>query len=271
MKKLFFLAILILTGCSQSLIITQGEHGYAGALSEEYDIYHLKEVRAENYSVLGFSLGNDRHRGKVVNFFGRSTVYGSNFLKNIISGLNIVCWSAIGAAILPSDALVIGAFGGGLFAGATNELIFHNSTQINAEMAATRKLIAENPNIDLFIYPKYNISSSYNIFSSKCELLLRSKGASLKSGVLKNFKSDVINIDGGFYDKPSPKTKIQHGQYLNKIIEANLLNEDICKCNAELKEKITVTENCQKLLQIYNINTPSGKKAFEHTVKINCQ
>ena len=289
MKQLIFLSLFIITGCSSSLVVTQGEHGYAGALSEEYDIYHLKEVQAESASFFGFSIGPDRDSGDIVSFVGKYNRPYFHLLKNIVSGLNIIGLSAVGGSIFSGDISlqIIGALGGGLLAGALNEFVFIKGTEINAQMIATRKLIVENPNIDLFIYPKYKFSSYNGLFYNKSNVSLRSKGASLKKEVLKNSKSNVLNTDVNFFDNHSEFFKLKGPVDINdnnSNINDNTINinydpnnyigdfsEIICECNVLMKNGEVLSPKCQAAVIAYEINTPRGKDKWEQILlMLNC-
>jgi hypothetical protein len=64
--------------------------------------------------------------------------------------------------------------------------VLNNSTwiatsSIDAMRSVNRQLIEDNPNVDLFIYPKYNITTSNGLFTNKANVTINSKGAKLKT------------------------------------------------------------------------------------------
>ncbi len=259
-----FIIILVITSCATQSIITQGEHGYVGPLNEEYDIFQLEDVSAANSSFLGLSTGNNNKEGIIVNFFGYSNQEKiDNPTKNIVSLMSLISCAYIGSQITKEEPIssgLLGGIGGILVGGAINELAFSNRTKINASIIASRKLIEKNPNIDLFVYPKYNISSYSSLFSSKSNITISSKGAKLKNEIIKN--NNVLITD----DKPSRpleleelknnKVLITNEQSSNNELEQHLM----CQCNYFLKQNLSpMPEDCQKLFLNYKFGSESGK------------
>tara|TARA_B100000900_G_scaffold107551_1_gene89521 strand:+ start:153 stop:1046 length:894 start_codon:yes stop_codon:yes gene_type:complete len=292
MKFLIFLIFIILSGCApQSLIINQGQHGFPGELSQEHNIYQLEKVKAENKSYFGFTRLNNHNDANIINFFGSSNrnVGISNVYKNIISAFNILSFSFIGSQLLiseESDVNLLGAFVGVLCGGILNEITFNNRTKINASLIASRKLIEENPDVDLFFYPKYNISSKQYLLHSKSKISLSSKGAVLKKEIVRNtekyngenfFKRhrdyELMNVLPQNYTPLTNKINSNLTQKKNNNSDRIALQNLICSCSKILENpslfesKSDITEKCQILFKNMRVNTENGKKQFLETVK----
>ena len=106
MKKIYIipsllLIIILFSSCSKTLLISQGEHGYAGELGDNYEITTLNTVSSSGSSFFGFGNGSRSEDGIVTNFFGSDVNYKqSNFLRV----LTFLVYSAI-------DNLLKGASG----------------------------------------------------------------------------------------------------------------------------------------------------------------
>ena len=71
---------------------------------------------------------------------------------------------------------------GGIFVGGVLNNSTWSATSLNDAMrSANRQLIEDNPSIDLFVYPKYNINTSSGLFTNKANVTIISKGAKLKT------------------------------------------------------------------------------------------
>ena len=152
MKRYILLIITILfcSSCSQQLLISQGQDGYVGPLSAEYEIFQLDTVTGESSTVLGFSKSKKINKfGKVANFFGESNKNSNN---NILVALTNLTFAAIALSATAQDIGrgrgAAAAVGGFLFGGIISESVFNRKSQVNASIIASRKLVEENQNID---------------------------------------------------------------------------------------------------------------------------
>ena len=196
MKKIYIipallLIIILFSSCSKTLLISQGEHGYAGELGDNYEITTLNTVSSSGSSFCGFGNGSRSEDGIVTNFFGSDINYKqSNFLRV----LTFLVYSSIVPTIIyettkeygkdynPELHELIGglAFGGLAFGGILNHLTWNKTAVNEAIRRGQLQLIDANPSVDLFIYPKYTITSTPGLFNSKASFTIKSKGASLK-------------------------------------------------------------------------------------------
>ena len=82
--------------------------------------------------------------------------------------------------ILTPPLGVVNIIGGLVVGGAVNNFVWHKTSSNQALRKANKKLIEENPSIDLFVYPKYNIQTRTGLFTNKTNISMSSKGAKLK-------------------------------------------------------------------------------------------
>ena len=199
MKKILFVitAALILSSCSKTLLITQGEQGYSGELDEKYDIVELNTVSASGYSTFGFGSGEIHKDGVITNFLGSNLGYSqSNFLR----GLTFFVNSAI-LPILTPPLGIVNIFGGIAVGAVINNLVWNKTSSNEALRKASKKLIEENPSIDLFVYPKYNIQTKNGLFTNKSNITIKSKGAKLKTNDKNNAEmNSTVKDTIGYYE-----------------------------------------------------------------------
>jgi len=179
MKKILFVltATLILSSCSKTLLITQGEQGYAGELGEKYELVELNTVSASGHSLFGIGNGEIKKDGVITNFLGPNLGYSQS---NALRVLTFFVYSAM-LPILTPPLGPLNILGGIAVGGAVNNLVWNKTSSNQALRNANKKLIEENPSIDLFVYPKYNIKLRNGLFTNKANVTIISKGAKLKT------------------------------------------------------------------------------------------
>jgi len=230
---------------------------------------------------------DDRNKGVVVNFFGENKKFKiSNMLQNLICAFNLGFSSiGVGHAVAPgTDGGIhpMGVLLGLGLAGLVNEAVFSNSTQANASLIASRQLIQDNPNMDVFIYPKYFIKHRSFGLGSRSMVQILSKGAKLKDGMFSKTDSllnigELIDMDLSSQKKEfipltqKLKSKDSGGE---SIIDSRFINDWddlICECNKHLGTGKT-NEKCQKLFLDYNLNSQSGKDRFARDLeRLDCK
>ncbi|MAJ89879.1 MAG: hypothetical protein CMD08_01185 [Flavobacteriales bacterium] len=182
MKNIYYIitTMIVLSGCSQTLLITQGEQGYAGELDNKYEISELNKVTSEAVSVFGLGRGEHREDGLITNLVAQDLNYTQS---NLIRLASFITYSSIIPITFGANAST-GAITiplGILFGGILNNVTWARTSSNEAITNANMKLIKENPDIDLFIYPKYNIQSKNSLLSNRAKVSIFSKGARLKT------------------------------------------------------------------------------------------
>ena len=175
MKKIVIVvsALMILSSCSRQILVTQGASGYAGVLDNKYKVEQLETVNGSGQSFFGFGdLG--KRDGEIVNLSGYSTIT-SNLLKLV----TFISYSAILPSLTAFD--MVNTLGGLLIGGVLNNVTYIQTSDNIARRNANLQLIQENPDIDLFIYPKYNIEKKNGLFYNSTKVSITSKGAKIET------------------------------------------------------------------------------------------
>ena len=206
MKKLivFIFSIVILGSCNQTKFISNGVTDNKPLIFEdEYQCKNLKEINLEGSAFWGIpkstELSKDakHNSGRIISFNG-VRIMGSSKLLPVIgmiaytavlgTGLNLVFGEKQTVAYTDQNgwtyyeyktrlplipAMIIGV----PLAGALNNLTFSNSALGVAGSGLNYKLITDNPDIDIFYYPKYEISNKINFWTQKAYLKANVKGA----------------------------------------------------------------------------------------------
>ena len=206
MKKLiiFIISIVLLGSCNQTKFISNGVTDNKPLIFEdEYQCKNLKELNLEGSAFWGFPKSTElskeakHNSGRIISFNG-VRIMGSSKLLPVIG--MIAYTAVIGTSlnlifgtkdiILYSDnfgntyyesksrlplfpAMIIGV----PLAGALNNLTFSNSALGVAGSGLNYKLISDNPDVDIFYYPKYEISNKVNFWTQKAYLKANVKGA----------------------------------------------------------------------------------------------
>tara|TARA_Y100000385_G_scaffold40652_1_gene37855 strand:- start:454 stop:1092 length:639 start_codon:yes stop_codon:yes gene_type:complete len=206
MKKLivFIFSIVLLGSCNQTKFISNGVTDNKPLIFEdEYQCKNLKELNLEGSAFWGIPKStelskNAKHNSGRITYFNGVRIIGSNKLFPVIgmiaytavigTGLNVIFgtkdnflyYDNFGNAIYESKtrlplfpAMIIGV----PLAGALNNLTFSHSALGVAGSGLNFKLITDNPDVDIFYYPKYEISNKVNFWTQKAYLKANVKGA----------------------------------------------------------------------------------------------
>ena len=188
--KLFFpviaAACLFLNSCASNQLISNGAYSDISLdrNSSEYELSRLNEITSEGSSIFGIpmdkSVGNDY--GMVVRFNGVN-VSGTKRVLPILSLLatSIVLGPTM-SEILSLNDNTLGTVVALPVAGAINNLSWGKITSTSrAFQRFNRKLVQDNPNIDVFLNPKYEVDQRLGLFKSKTKVKGRVMGATLKT------------------------------------------------------------------------------------------
>ena len=194
---------VLLGSCNQTRFISNGVTDNKPLIfKDEYQCKNLKEINLEGSAFWGIpkstELSKDakHNSGRIISFNG-VRIMGSSKLLPVIgmiaytavvgTGLNLVFGEKVTLyqdqygrtyyefkSRLPLiPAMLIGV----PLAGALNNLTFSNSALGVAGSGLNYKLITDNPDIDIFYYPKYEISNKINFWNQKAYLKANVKGA----------------------------------------------------------------------------------------------
>ncbi|NVJ87770.1 MAG: hypothetical protein HWE15_15815 [Algoriphagus sp.] len=183
-----------LFSCASNTLISNG--GYSDVSlnsdSDQFEIKRLKEVSAEGNAIFGIpfdkKVGNKS--GLIVRFNG-VTLNGSNRVLPILSlvGLSIAGGAILNNAVGYKSWENGGGYKLGLAAssaivlpvtGIINNQIWGFSAAGRASQKLNRQLVEDNPNVDVFLNPKYSIDKKNSLWTQKAEITVRTMGATLK-------------------------------------------------------------------------------------------
>jgi hypothetical protein len=175
--------LLVLTGCSRSYLVSSGATDNRPLLFEnEYELSELKEVEVEGRAFFGipsFSKNNRNNHTSGMLFYFNGVQLGRT--PRILPIASLVTMSFLGGTILsaafPGDYKYnsrtrdyeysggIGIIPGALLSlpitGMVNNLIWSGSAFSGASRTLQHKLVKDNPDVDLFFYPKYDIQRKH--------------------------------------------------------------------------------------------------------------
>jgi hypothetical protein len=201
---LFFVLITVsLSSCTNQLKISTGARDYEPLIfNNEYYVQDLEPIEVEGaafWGVPSFSKNNKnkRNTGFLFTFngveIGRTkrilpmltlmsmSLYGGRLISEL-SGKQVK--TAYGRKFTYSDDPKIKIWHGALLtlpvAGTINNLIWKNAAFSGASQTLNFRLVDENPRIDVFFYPKYDISKTQYLWRQKAIVKARVSGAILK-------------------------------------------------------------------------------------------
>lgn len=180
---LFLFVALILTGCSKRVLISTGANDHKPLLfNNEYQTQDLKPIKVEGSAFWGipsFKKNNQNNNKKGFLFTFNGVEVGK--VKRIFPILTMLGYSYATAKLIQkagginedynssnygeNKIKLVPAFILGLpVAGTLNNLTWNNAAFSGASETLSYRLVDENPEIDVFFYPKYDINKK-NIFS----------------------------------------------------------------------------------------------------------
>lgn len=190
------------SSCSKTHIISSGSRDHRPLIfNNEYELTDLKEIEVEGKSIFGipsFSKNNKNKNTSGFLFYFNGVQLGHT--PRIMPILTLAGLSAVGGCFVAAvadrgseftDADFYRTWYGGEYqefipgailtlpiTGAINNLLWKNSASSGISKTLKYRLVKENPDIDVFCYPKYEINQK-NVFStpdvtgSKQEIKLR--------------------------------------------------------------------------------------------------
>ena len=287
MKKLiiFIISIVLLGSCNQTKFISNGVTDNKPLIFEdEYQCKNLKEINLEGSAFWGIpkstELSKDakHNSGRIISFNG-VRIMGSNKLLPVLgmiaytavigTGLNVIFgtkdnfWFVdnFGNAYYESKsrlplfpAMIIGV----PLAGALNNLTFSHSALGIAGSGLNFKLITDNPDVDIFYYPKYEISNSIRFWTQKAYLKANVKGAT-------QIISSEMNL--------IKKRKTSNSKVSNSNIKNSLTidkNDFITFKNQELKSNYEIIVDYNKLsYRGFYVKKENGKVTLKNIEKLS--
>lgn len=197
MKNLLFVGVLavitLCSSCSSYQSISNG--GYSDVSlnrnSNEYELKRLEEISADGKALFGIPMKAKKKQGTVVRFNGVD-LGKSNQLLPILTmiGYTAITGFAINEiggtkfdnnsfdvkdniGLLPSFALALPV------AAILNNYTWSGSALQNASWNLNSELLEKNPDIDIFLNPKYEIEFEQGVFTQKAKVKAKVMGATI--------------------------------------------------------------------------------------------
>jgi hypothetical protein len=187
---IFLIPTLLVMSCSSTSSISNGAYSdiSLNKNSNEYELKRLNPLEAEGKAFFGIPMKAKKKRGVVVRFnginLGKSNQFlpiltmigysfGTGVLINDIVGVNNNGEDKLG--LLPSIAIAIP------IAGIINNFTWSGAAMQNASWDLNSKLLEENPDVDIFLNPKYEIETAQGVFTQKARVKARIMGATIKT------------------------------------------------------------------------------------------
>jgi hypothetical protein len=196
LKVTFLVSISILvTSCSSLSSISNG--GYSDLSlnkdSNEYELKRLKEIDVEGTAFFGIPMKAKKKQGTIFRFnginIGKSNQIGpilSMLVYTAVTGfaINEIAGSKFNydtyeekdnLGLLPSFAIAIP------IAGIINNATWSGSALQNASWNLNSRLVDENPDVDVFLNPKYDVEYNQGIFNQRAKVKGNVMGAIIKT------------------------------------------------------------------------------------------
>ena len=181
--------IFLLSSCSKSHIISSGSRDHRPLIfNNEYELTDLKEIEVEGKSIFGipsFSKNNKNKNTSGFLFYFNGVQLGHT--PRIMPMLTLAGMCAVGGCFVAAVAdrgnsftdddfyrkwyggdyqeFIPGALLTLPITGAINNFLWKNSASSGISRTLKYRLVKENPDIDVFCYPKYEINQK-NVFST---------------------------------------------------------------------------------------------------------
>jgi hypothetical protein len=212
MKKIafyFLLAVLILGNTSCSKYLQSGNGGFSDVSlnrnSDEYTMKRLKQIEMDGnaiFGIPGIGAQNNKNKNKtglmfrfngieigrtprlmpIITMLGFTYGYGQLAQKVFGRGKETINtgfsnYTVEGDYRLRKGLQYIVAIP---FAGASNNLLWDGVAASGLTNQVYYKLVDENPDVDVFINPKYKVDYRPGIFTQKAHVILNASGATIK-------------------------------------------------------------------------------------------
>ena len=181
--------LFLFASCSTNKSIGNGAYSDISLVrdAQDYELKRLKEVNSESKAIFGIPLSKTSAKEGMIFRFNGIDVTAKKKIWPIISlvAISVATGSIINETVgfndqgnyklgLPlSSAIAIP------ISGAINNQIWSDASFSNAAWNANSELLTENPDIDIFLNPKYEIKSKNGIWTQSVKLKTNVMGARL--------------------------------------------------------------------------------------------
>ena len=188
-KYVLIISVFVLGSCSVQKSISNGAFSdiSINVDSKKYELSRLNEIEADGWSFWGIPEKPVKKTGFVFRFNGMPLNSGDPRFLGVSKSQLVPIFSLIANTVgfglvidyalpetvpLPTSFLIAIPF-----AGTMNNMIFYNSANKLAIRKINARLIEENPKIDAFLNPKYNIDLKNKIWTQEATIKANVMGA----------------------------------------------------------------------------------------------
>lgn len=191
MKNLLLLlfSILLFSSCSTQRSVGNGAYSDISLVRnfDEYTVKRLQEVKTESRAIFGIPIDGKvaKKEGTIVRFNGINFKAQQKFWPTFsMAALTFFTGSVIHGLVghkIEEEALGYAASGLAAIplAGAINNQIWSDAAFSRASWNANSELLDKNPNVDIFLNPKYEIKTRNGIWGQRVELSAKVMGATI--------------------------------------------------------------------------------------------
>lgn len=185
---------MTLFSCASNSMISNGAYSDVSLNqgSDQFEIKRLKEVKSEGIAVFGIpydtKVGNKT--GMIVRFNGVNLTGTKRVLPVLtLVGLSIAGGSIINEAVGYRTDRFTAEYKLGLalssvialpVSGMINNQIWGDAAVGRASQKLNRELVEKNPEVDVFLNPKYVINKNNSLWTQKATISVKTMGATLK-------------------------------------------------------------------------------------------
>jgi hypothetical protein len=194
------LASLVLSSCSSSMLVSSGSRDNKPLLfNGEYQTKDLNELQIEGAAVFGIPTKSNNNKSSNTGFIFTFNGIELGRTRRILPIMSLIGYSffsqtavqkligektkRVGLKDIKTGEYRVGfatSYILGLpIAGMLNNLTWSNAAVSGASATLQHRLISENPDVDVFFYPKYEVSQNSKLFTQDAILKARVSGATL--------------------------------------------------------------------------------------------
>lgn len=197
---LLLAAVFTFSSCTTSRGIANGAYSDISLVrdSDSYQLKRLQEVKSESRAIFGIPLGSAAQKEGVIVRFNGINVSAQKKFWPIVSmvALSVATGSIVNevAGHKTEDTewgsyetneyklgLALSSLIAVPIAGAINNQLWSDAAYSNAAWNANSTLLKQNPEIDIFLNPRYDLEIRNGLWSQKVELRARVMGATIET------------------------------------------------------------------------------------------
>lgn len=273
------------SGCSTQMRTANGSYGdFSFTCTEQkYSVVRLKEVKATGKAIFGIPIkSSEKQRGFIYRFNGINLNEANGFLPTLtMIGMSLAGGVALDYIVGDKEIIVDGQkeyvrrLGIPLstvitipIAGIANNLLWPSSSYQVAAFNLNNRLVSDNPDIDVFLNPKYEITRRFRLWDQQTIINTNVMGAIIKPDSICPEVEDELNLISQAKIQKSTSIFIEdNNQKPNSEILRNNSKNQIRSEDDLMKKTLSAEKKRQEELRADSIRNEANKKLFESFTK----